>query len=94
MSNGTATPVAQEKINIDIVTLTRFLTEEQRKHKEATGDFTYRSESFHNAIFKLIIEQPPVPRPAILLQVNCVLYPPSHSDQPDRSCGLLKHNRR
>jgi fructose-1,6-bisphosphatase I len=30
-----------EKINTDIVTLTRFLTEEQVKHTEATGDFTY-----------------------------------------------------
>ena len=29
-----------EKVNTDIVTLTRFLTEEQAKHKEATGDFT------------------------------------------------------
>ena len=29
-----------EQINTDIVTLTRFLTEEQAKHKEATGDFT------------------------------------------------------
>jgi len=29
-----------EKINTDIVTLSRFITEEQRKHKEATGDFT------------------------------------------------------
>ncbi|KAJ9151325.1 Fructose-1,6-bisphosphatase [Pleurostoma richardsiae] len=29
-----------EKVNTDIVTLTRFLTEEQVKHKEATGDFT------------------------------------------------------
>lgn len=29
-----------EKINTHIVTLTRFLTEEQAKHKEATGDFT------------------------------------------------------
>ncbi|KAL9098201.1 MAG: hypothetical protein Q9163_006094 [Psora crenata] len=38
--NGETPPVAQEKINTDIVTLTRFLTEEQRKHKEATGDFT------------------------------------------------------
>jgi fructose-1,6-bisphosphatase I len=28
-------------INTDIITLTRFLTEEQTKHKEATGDFTY-----------------------------------------------------
>jgi fructose-1,6-bisphosphatase I len=30
-----------EGINTDIITLTRFLTEEQSKHKEATGDFTY-----------------------------------------------------
>jgi fructose-1,6-bisphosphatase I len=39
-SNGQTTGVGQEKINTDIVTLTRFLTEEQVKHKEATGDFT------------------------------------------------------
>jgi fructose-1,6-bisphosphatase I len=32
--------VGTELINYDIVTLTRFLTEEQAKHKEATGDFT------------------------------------------------------
>ncbi|KAI9699976.1 MAG: Fructose-1,6-bisphosphatase [Candelina mexicana] len=38
--NSEAAPIAQEKINTDIVTLTRFLTEEQTKHKEATGDFT------------------------------------------------------
>lgn len=38
--NGETVPVAQEKINTDIVTLTRFLTEEQSKHREATGDFT------------------------------------------------------
>jgi fructose-1,6-bisphosphatase I len=30
----------KESINTDIITLTRFLTEEQSKHKEATGDFT------------------------------------------------------
>ena len=29
-----------ENVNTDIVTLTRFLTEEQTKHHEATGDFT------------------------------------------------------
>ena len=34
-------PAGGEIINTDIVTLTRFLTEEQSKHKEATGDFTY-----------------------------------------------------
>lgn len=32
-----------EKVNTHIITLTRFLTEEQIKHKEATGDFTYVS---------------------------------------------------
>lgn len=41
LNNGEAAPLAHEKINTDIVTLTRFLTEEQSKHKEATGDFTY-----------------------------------------------------
>ena len=41
-TNGTATPpVAHENVNINIITLTRFLTEEQAKHPEATGDFTY-----------------------------------------------------
>ncbi|KAL5362472.1 fructose-1,6-bisphosphatase class 1/Sedoheputulose-1,7-bisphosphatase [Aspergillus floccosus] len=40
-SNGNgAPPVGQENINTDIVTLTRFLTEEQVKIPEATGDFT------------------------------------------------------
>lgn len=38
--NGEAGVVGSEKINTDIITLTRFLTEEQTKHKEATGDFT------------------------------------------------------
>ncbi|KAJ6790205.1 hypothetical protein PWT90_11270 [Aphanocladium album] len=35
MSNGES-----EKINTNIVTLTRFLNEEQVKHPEASGDFT------------------------------------------------------
>jgi fructose-1,6-bisphosphatase I len=40
-SNGEyQTGTGAEKIQTDIVTLTRFLTEEQAKHKEATGDFT------------------------------------------------------
>ena len=41
-TNGTneGGPVGQEKINTDIITLTRYLTEEQAKHKEATGEFT------------------------------------------------------
>jgi fructose-1,6-bisphosphatase I len=38
--NSEMASVQNEKINTDIVTLTRFLTEEQAKHKEATGDFT------------------------------------------------------
>ncbi len=40
-SNGENTGVGTESINIDIITLTRFLTEEQTKHREATGDFTW-----------------------------------------------------
>ena len=39
-TNGSGQP-EMEKVNTNIVTLTRFLTEEQVKHKEATGDFTY-----------------------------------------------------
>ncbi|KAI1913484.1 Fructose-1,6-bisphosphatase [Ophidiomyces ophidiicola] len=39
-ANGNGTGVGHESINTDIVTLTRFLTEEQTKHPEATGDFT------------------------------------------------------
>lgn len=34
-------PVGRESINTEIVTLSRHLSEEQAKHKEATGDFTY-----------------------------------------------------
>lgn len=34
-------PMGNEQIRTDIITLTRFLTEEQTKHKEATGDFTF-----------------------------------------------------
>ena len=37
--NGNGHPASAE-VNTDIVTLTRFLTEEQAKHAEATGDFT------------------------------------------------------
>lgn len=39
-SNGQNTGTGTENINTDIITLTRFLTEEQAKHQEATGDFT------------------------------------------------------
>ncbi|KAJ0424434.1 fructose-1,6-bisphosphatase class 1/Sedoheputulose-1,7-bisphosphatase [Aspergillus carlsbadensis] len=39
-TNGNNGAVGQENINTDIVTLTRFLTEEQTKVPEATGDFT------------------------------------------------------
>ena len=40
-SNGETAPVGMENINTDIVTLTRFLNEEQTKHPEATGEFTH-----------------------------------------------------
>ncbi|SPO02654.1 probable FBP1 - fructose-1,6-bisphosphatase [Cephalotrichum gorgonifer] len=36
----TDSTMSGEKVNTNIITLTRFLTEEQTKHKEATGDFT------------------------------------------------------
>lgn len=39
-TSGEAGAVGQEKINTDIITLTRFLTEEQAKYKTASGDFT------------------------------------------------------
>ena len=40
-TNGSSDrPRSAEQVKTDIVTLTRFLTEEQAKHKEATGDFT------------------------------------------------------
>jgi fructose-1,6-bisphosphatase I len=38
--SGEGGAVGQEKINTDIITLSRYLSEEQTKHKEATGDFT------------------------------------------------------
>merc|ERR1711939_910680 len=38
--SNNAGAVQEEKINTDIIALTRWLTEEQHKHKEATGDFT------------------------------------------------------
>lgn len=40
-TNSAGAEIEGEKVNTNIVTLTRFLTEEQVKHKEATGDFTY-----------------------------------------------------
>ena len=39
-SGGQGGAVGDEKINTDIITLTRFLNEEQTKHAEANGDFT------------------------------------------------------
>lgn len=40
VSSGEMPPSETATINTDIITLTRFLTEEQTKVKEATGDFT------------------------------------------------------
>ncbi|KAI0002341.1 inositol phosphatase [Xylariaceae sp. FL0662B] len=39
-TNGEVPPAETATVNTEIITLTRFLTEEQVKHKEATGDFT------------------------------------------------------
>lgn len=38
--NGENGAFTSEKIQTDIITLSRFITEEQAKHPEATGDFT------------------------------------------------------
>lgn len=38
---GNTAGLGPEKIQTDIVTLTRYISEEQLKHPEATGDFTY-----------------------------------------------------
>jgi fructose-1,6-bisphosphatase I len=48
-SGNGSSGVGQENINTDIVTLTRFLTEEQSKVPEATGDFTYVCSIKYNA---------------------------------------------
>ena len=69
-------PVGQEKINTDIVTLSRFLTEEQTKHKEATGDFTFvavQSPMWFQANFPQTI----VPCPPVRLQDHKLLHPKS-----------------
>ena len=104
LTNGDApAPVAQEKINTNIVTLTRFLTEEQSKHPEATGDFTYLttpppslpSDAFPSqSLTNTSTIKPPMPRPPILLQINRLLHPPRHPHQPHRPRRLLKHHRR
>merc|ERR1711939_744743 len=49
--SNNAGPAGQEKINTDIITLTRWLTEEQHKHKEATGDFQKKLDVIGNDIF-------------------------------------------
>jgi hypothetical protein len=91
-SNGVA--VQQEKVNTDIVTLTRFLTEEQAKHKEATGDFTYESRAFlPGQSWKLTRLQITLPCSPILLQVDRILHPTSDPDQPYRPRRLKQHHR-
>ena len=95
-NNGTDAggPVGAEKINTDIVTLTRFLTEEQTKHKEATGDFTYVSSVYIRLVLLTVFIQLTVSRPPILLQVNCILYSTCHPDQSYRPSRLLQYHRR
>lgn len=97
MSNTTSSAASQERINYDIVTLTRFLTEGQTKHKEATGDFTYNSfYPIHSLGFakSAYIWQSPLPRASVLLQVYSLLYPPSQPYKPHRSCGLIEYHWR
>ena len=64
-NGGYATGTGAEKIQTDIITLSRFLTEEQTKHKEATGDFTYVWTRSHG--HGIDLKQTPVPDLAILL---------------------------
>jgi hypothetical protein len=91
-SNGVA--VQEEKVNTDIVTLTRFLTEEQAKHKEATGDFTYKSRpSLPGSNWELTRLQITLPCSPILLQIDCILHPKSNFDQPYRPRRLKQHHR-
>ena len=96
-NSGEVAPVAQEKINTDIVTLTRFLTEEQRKHKEATGDFTYACNSISTSIrpdtMLTLLTKPTMPRSAVFLQIHCLLHSPSQSHQSQRSCRFIKQHR-
>ena len=94
--NGESAPVAQEKINTDIVTLTRFLTEEQKKHKEATGDFTSVSQSKRLHTMQLLIQslQTTVPRSTVFFQIHRLLHPASDTDQSYRPGRLLEHNGR
>lgn len=84
-NNGEVAAASHEKINTDIVTLTRFLTEEQSKHKEATGEFTYVFYSLSMNIWPpqmlMPVSKPTVPRSTILLQIHCLLHPPSQSHQ-------------
>lgn len=49
-----------EKVNTNIITLTRFLTEEQAKHKEATGDFTYATSHPQLSLDVVMLTLPPV----------------------------------
>jgi hypothetical protein len=94
-SNGSGVPVQNEKVNTDIVTLTRFLTEEQAKHKEASGDFTYESIALlPSPNLKLTRLQITLPCPPILLQVDCILHPTGDPDQPYRPRRLKQHHRR
>jgi hypothetical protein len=88
-SNGVDVP--GEKINTDIVTLTRFLTEEQTKHKEATGDFTFVPSRLL-VIPKLTFLQTTLPRPPILLQIHRVLHPTSHPNKPHWTCWIKQYN--
>lgn len=51
-------PAGQEQVKTEIITLTRYLTEEQGKHKEATGDFTYVTARMFNYKKSLIESHP------------------------------------
>jgi hypothetical protein len=72
--------VGSESINTDIITLTRLLTEEQLKHPEATGDFTYVyvvSYTVHNTD----IAQALMSRSSVRIQEHRILHSTCYSYQ-------------
>lgn len=88
--------MGRESINTEIVTLSRHLSEEQAKHKEATGDFTYvdwEMLKFVRPQLTLHPRQSAMPRAPILFQVDSLLHPTSLADQPVRPRWLFQHHR-
>lgn len=98
-SSGDNLPADTPTINTNnIVTLTRFLTEEQTKVKEATGDFTYvlRMNEYEQAYMNFYLHteklQITLPCSPVLVQGHFVLYPSSYINKPDRFGWTIQRN--